>query len=133
MGVTRRTIRGVKGGEANQSSGRSLRAALLTRGANSAAGRLDKALPRRPPWGVVNGPIHFQLGRFLVVFGIILVVLGLVVMAGAKHSFWGLGRLPGDIAFKGKNAQFYFPVVTCLVLSALVTVVLWLVSFLTRK
>jgi uncharacterized membrane protein len=81
----------------------------------------------------MGGALHIHLGRTLVIIGVILVVLGLVVMAGAKFSFWGLGRLPGDIEYKGKNFQFYFPVVTCLVVSVVLTVVLWVVSFLTRK
>ena len=81
----------------------------------------------------MSSAIHFQLGRFLVIIGIVLVVLGLIVMAGSKFSFLGLGRLPGDIAYKGKNFQFYFPIVTCLVLSAAVTLVFWVISLLTRK
>jgi hypothetical protein len=81
----------------------------------------------------MSSAIHLQLGRFLVITGIVLVVLGLMVIAGSRFSFLGLGRLPGDIAYKGKNYQLYFPFVTCLVLSAAVTLVLWVVSFLTRK
>jgi hypothetical protein len=77
--------------------------------------------------------IHLQPGRFLVTIGIVLVVLGLIVMAGSRFPFWGLGRLPGDIAVRGKNFQFYFPVVTCLVLSAAVTLIFWVISILTRK
>ena len=75
----------------------------------------------------------FQVGRLLVIMGIVLVVLGLMVMAGSKFSFWGLGRLPGDVVYKGKNFQLYFPIVTCLALSAAVTLFFWLISFLTRK
>jgi hypothetical protein len=81
----------------------------------------------------MSSSVHFQLGRFLIITGIVLVVVGLVVVAGSKFSFWGLGRLPGDIAIRGKNFQFYFPIVTCLVLSAAVTLFFWLISFLTRK
>ena len=81
----------------------------------------------------MSGAIHLQLGRFLVIIGVVLVVLGLIVMAGARFSYWGLGRLPGDIAYKGKNFQFFFPIVTCLVLSAIATLVLWLIAILTRK
>ena len=81
----------------------------------------------------MSSAIHFQMGRFLVIIGIVLVVLGLMVMAGSKFSFFGLGRLPGDIAYKGKNFQFYFPIVTCLVLSAAVTLLFWVISLLTRK
>ena len=75
----------------------------------------------------------FQAGRFLVIIGIVLVVLGLMVMAGSRFSFWGLGRLPGDVAHKGKHFQVYFPIVTCLLLSALVTLISWAISLLTRK
>ncbi len=74
-----------------------------------------------------------QLGKFLVIAGVGLVALGLLLMAGSKFSFWGLGQLPGDIVYKGKNTQFYFPVVTCLLLSVVLTLVVWLVSFLTRR
>ena len=81
----------------------------------------------------MSGIVPFQLGRFLVVVGVILVVLGLIVMAGSRFSFFGLGRLPGDIAYKGKNFQFYFPIVTCLVLSAAVTLLFWVIWFLTKK
>ncbi|MGO8787850.1 MAG: DUF2905 domain-containing protein [Terriglobia bacterium] len=81
----------------------------------------------------MSGAFHFQLGRFLVIVGVVLVALGLVVMAGSKFSFFGLGRLPGDLAYKGKNFQFYFPIVTCLVLSAVVTAVLWIISFLAKR
>ena len=81
----------------------------------------------------MSGIVPFQLGRFLVAVGVILVVLGLIVMAGSRFSFFGLGRLPGDIAYKGKNFQLYFPIVTCLVLSAAVTLLFWVISFLTKK
>ena len=77
--------------------------------------------------------VSFQLGRFLVVVGVLLVAFGLLLMAGAKFTFFGLGRLPGDIAFKGKNVQFYFPIVTCLVLSVVLTLALWLISYLTKR
>ena len=77
--------------------------------------------------------ISFQLGKFLVIVGVLLVAAGLLLMGGAKFSFFGLGRLPGDIAYKGKNVHFYFPIVTCLVLSAVLTLLLWLISVLTKR
>jgi len=79
----------------------------------------------------MNGGI--QVGKLLVVLGAALVVLGLVVMAGEKFSFFGLGKLPGDISYKGRNVSFYFPLVTCLVLSALLTLILWLFSWFGRR
>ena len=81
----------------------------------------------------MNGAFPFQLGRFLVIAGVILVALGLIFMAGSRFSFFGLGRLPGDIAYKGKNFQFYFPIVTCVVLSVVLTLVFWVISFWTRR
>lgn len=81
----------------------------------------------------MNGGIPFQLGKFLVIAGVVLVAVGLLVMGGSQFSFFGLGKPPGDIAYKGKNVTFYFPIVSCLVLSVLLTLVLWLVSILTRR
>jgi len=69
----------------------------------------------------------------VVIAGIALVVIGLLLMAGSRVSFFGLGRLPGDIAYKGKNVRFYFPIVTCLVLSVVVTLIFWLISFMSRR
>jgi uncharacterized membrane protein len=79
----------------------------------------------------MNDGLSFQAGKFLIIAGVVLVALGLLLTAGGKLSF--LGRLPGDIAYKGKHVTFYFPVVTCLVLSVVLTLVLWLVSFLTKR
>jgi hypothetical protein len=79
----------------------------------------------------VSAPL--QVGKFLVIVGVVLVGVGLLLMAGARFNFWGLGRLPGDVAYKGKNVTFYFPVVTCLVVSIGLTLLLWLISLITRK
>jgi len=80
----------------------------------------------------MSDTIHFQLGRFLLSLGIVLVILGLITMAGSKSSL-GLGHLPGDISYKGKNYQFYFPITSCLVLSALVSLIFWVISLFTKK
>jgi DUF2905 family protein len=77
--------------------------------------------------------LPIQLGKFLVIAGVLLVAAGLFVMAGARFSLFGLGRLPGDIVYKGKNVQFYFPIVTCVLLSVVVTLVLWIISHFTRR
>jgi len=77
--------------------------------------------------------LPFQLGKFLVIAGGLLVAAGLLLMAGARYSLFGLGRLPGDIVYKGKNVQFYFPIVTCLLLSVVLTLVLWIVSHFFRR
>ena len=78
------------------------------------------------------GSLTFQLGRVIVILGVVLVGVGLLLMAGSRVGFFGLGKLPGDMAYKGKNVSFYFPVVTCLILSALGTLVFWLISLSKR-
>jgi len=77
--------------------------------------------------------LPIQLGKFLVIAGVLLVAAGLFVMAGARFSLFGLGRLPGDIVYKGKNVQFYFPIVTCVLLSVVVRLGLWIISHFTRR
>jgi hypothetical protein len=62
-----------------------------------------------------------NIGRFIVAAGLVLVAAGLLVMAAEKFSFLRLGRLPGDIIYRGKNVTFYFPIVTSILLSALLT------------
>lgn len=77
--------------------------------------------------------MHHDVGKSLVILGVLLVAIGLLVMGSSRFSFFGFGRLPGDIAYKGKNLSFYLPIVSCLILSAVLTLVLWVVSFLTRR
>ncbi len=81
----------------------------------------------------MNTWVPMQVGKFLVMTGIALVVVGLLVMLVSKLSLFGLGRLPGYIAFRGKNVSFYFPIVSCLLLSILMTLLFWLFSLFTRR
>jgi hypothetical protein len=81
----------------------------------------------------MNGWAPVQFGKLLVAAGIFMVLLGLLVMLGSRVSFFGFGRLPGDIVYKGKTTVFYFPVVTCAILSVVLTLVFWLVAVLTRR
>jgi hypothetical protein len=64
------------------------------------------------------------IGRMLITLGIILVVVGVIVTFAGRLPF-RLGRLPGDIHIQGRNSSFYFPVVTCLLLSLLLSLVMW--------
>jgi len=66
-----------------------------------------------------------NLGRFLIVVGLALVGLG-VLIALLNRLNVTLGRLPGDVVHRGKSTTFYFPWVTCLLLSAIATILLWL-------
>ncbi len=65
------------------------------------------------------------MGRMLITAGIILVIIGLIVMFGERLPL-RLGRLPGDIEVRGKNSVFYFPLMTCVLLSVVLSVVMWL-------
>jgi hypothetical protein len=65
-----------------------------------------------------------DLGKFLVMLGLALVLIGALLWSGFGRSW--LGRLPGDIHFSRGHFSFYFPVVTCLLLSVLLTILLWL-------
>jgi Protein of unknown function (DUF2905) len=66
------------------------------------------------------------LGRMLIVMGVLLLLAGLAITFGGRLPL-RLGRLPGDIAVQGKNSSFYFPLTTCLVLSAVLSLIMWLV------
>ena len=68
-----------------------------------------------------------DLGKLLIFFGLALLVVGLVLVALGRTNL-PLGRLPGDILYRGKNTTFYFPLATCLLLSALLSLVLYVVG-----
>ena len=68
-----------------------------------------------------------EVGRLLVVLGIALLVIGGIVMLLGRTGL-PLGRLPGDIVYRGKNTTFYFPLATSIVLSALLSIILFLVG-----
>ena len=68
-----------------------------------------------------------ELGKWLILAGLILAAVGGLFFIGGGLPFRP-GRLPGDIAIEGKRGSFYFPMVTCILLSVLLTVVMWLVS-----
>ena len=72
-----------------------------------------------------------EIGRALLIFG------GVAVVAGAFLFFGGrlplrLGRLPGDVVHRGEHTTFYFPIVTCLVLSVGLSLIFWLFSHFRR-
>jgi hypothetical protein len=65
------------------------------------------------------------MARFLIMLGLVLLVLGLL---WPWLSQIGLGRLPGDIVIERENVTFYFPLMTCLLLSVLFSLVFWVVN-----
>jgi hypothetical protein len=71
------------------------------------------------------------LGKILVLFGVVTVAVGVVLMFFDRIPL--LGKLPGDIHIKKENFEFYFPIITSLVLSVVLSGILWIVSYFTRK
>lgn len=67
------------------------------------------------------------LGRLLIVLGVMLVVAGVAVSIGSRY-FTGVPRLPGDIVVRRSNFTFYFPLATSIIVSVLLTLVMWLFS-----
>lgn len=72
-----------------------------------------------------------DLGRTLIFFGGALLLLGLVLVLAGKVNL-PLGRLPGDITYRGKHTTLYFPLMTSIVLSLLLSLVLYLVGRIRR-
>lgn len=65
------------------------------------------------------------LGRLLITAGLLLVAAGVLVLLLGRLPI-KLGRLPGDIYIQGKNSTFYFPIVTCLLISVVLSVAMWI-------
>jgi hypothetical protein len=68
-----------------------------------------------------------ELGKLLVTFGVILIAAGIVVMLLGRMNL-PLGRLPGDFLYRGKNTTIYFPLATSVVVSVVLSILLYLVS-----
>jgi ABC-type dipeptide/oligopeptide/nickel transport system permease component len=66
------------------------------------------------------------MGKILIFLGLLLVGAGIVLVVFEKIP--GFGRLPGDILIKRENFMFYFPLMTCLVISFVISIVLWLLN-----
>lgn len=66
-----------------------------------------------------------QIGKLLIFFGSVIVLTGLLIIMIGKSP---LGRLPGDIVIKKDNFTFFFPLTTCILISVLLTVILWVLS-----
>ena len=62
-----------------------------------------------------------DIGRLLIVVGALLVAGGVLIKLGVP-----LGRLPGDLVIRGERSSFYFPIVTCIVVSVVLTLISWI-------
>jgi multisubunit Na+/H+ antiporter MnhC subunit len=68
-----------------------------------------------------------EIGKMLLGLGLVIVAAGLVLLLLGKTNLL-IGRLPGDILYRGKHTTFYFPLATSIVLSAVISVVLYVIG-----
>jgi hypothetical protein len=68
-----------------------------------------------------------DLGKLLLVLGGVIFLVGAVLLLAGKFNL-PLGRLPGDIVYRGKNSAFYFPIVTCILISVVLSLIMWLLG-----
>ena len=71
-----------------------------------------------------------ELGKFVVIIGVIMTLVGLVLWSGFAPKW--LGRLPGDIRIEREHSAFYFPIVTCIILSIVLSFLLSIFSIFRR-
>lgn len=69
----------------------------------------------------------FDIGRFLILLGLLLVVVGLVILALGRFHV-PLGRLPGDMTWRGRGWTVSFPLATSVLLSVVLTLIFWIIS-----
>jgi hypothetical protein len=71
-----------------------------------------------------------SIGRILISIGLIITAIGLVVLFFERFNLPmnRLGGLPGDITYTGKSVTVYFPIVTCIVISVVISIVLWILN-----
>ncbi len=68
-----------------------------------------------------------DLGKLLLVLGGVIILIGAALLLAGRFNL-PLGRLPGDIVYRGKNSVFYFPIVTCIVISVVLSLIFWLLG-----
>ena len=66
-----------------------------------------------------------EFGKGLLILGLVIAAAGAILFGTGKLPF-RIGRLPGDISYHGRHTTFYFPVVTCIVISILLTLLFWI-------
>ena len=64
-----------------------------------------------------------ELGKILVVVGLVIAAIGLIAWSGVGRGWFG--QLPGDVSYSRGNFSFHFPIVTCLIISVVLTVLMW--------
>ncbi len=68
-----------------------------------------------------------DLGKLLLMLGGVIIVIGAVLMLAGRFNL-PLGRLPGDITYRGKNTVIYFPLATSIIVSIVLSLIMWLIN-----
>jgi len=68
-----------------------------------------------------------DIGKMLVIFGALLLLVGVILIASGRVNL-PIGRLPGDIVYRGKHTTVYFPLVTSILISIVLSLVLYVIS-----
>jgi Protein of unknown function (DUF2905) len=72
-----------------------------------------------------------EIGKLLLALGVVLMIVGAWFAFGGRLPLrWG--RLPGDIYYPGRHGTFYFPVVTCVIISVVLTLLVWIMNLFRR-
>jgi hypothetical protein len=69
----------------------------------------------------------FELGKFLLLVGGIILIVGLLLILAGKFNL-PIGRLPGDIVYRGKSTVLYFPLATSIIISIILSLIFWLIG-----
>ncbi len=72
-----------------------------------------------------------SFGKILILFGIISILAGILLLFADKIPY--IGKMPGDIRIEKENFKFYFPLTTSIVLSVVVSLILWIISIFLKK
>ena len=70
-----------------------------------------------------------QIGKWLIAAGVVIILLGALMMLLGRV---GLFKLPGDLEFGSKNWRIYVPIASCIIISIILTVILWLINYFRR-
>jgi len=70
-----------------------------------------------------------QFGKWLIAAGLVIVVLGVLMIVLGR---FGLFKLPGDLEFGSKNWRVYFPIASCILISIILTLIMWLINYFRR-
>ncbi|MCX6647001.1 MAG: DUF2905 domain-containing protein [bacterium] len=71
-----------------------------------------------------------ETGKYIIIMGIVVIVLGTIVYLGwGPKQFGWFGRLPGDIRYETENTRFYLPIISCIIISMIISIILRIILF----